>query len=50
LRQVREGAGGGELEGLMRELGITIVPSGEAEWHGAWMRRIASGGADTPRP
>lgn len=26
---------GGELEGLVRELGITIVPFGEAEWQRA---------------
>ena len=26
---------GRELDGLVRELGITIVPFGEAEWHAA---------------
>jgi ribonuclease VapC len=26
---------GGELEGLVRELGVTIVPFGEAEWQRA---------------
>ena len=32
----RRGAPAGhELDGLVRELGITIVPFGEAEWHAA---------------
>jgi ribonuclease VapC len=26
---------GGELDGLLRELGVSIVPFGEAEWHRA---------------
>jgi ribonuclease VapC len=31
----RGSASGGELDALIRELGVTIVPFGEAEWHRA---------------
>ena len=31
----RQSAVGGELGGLLRELGVSIVPFGEAEWHRA---------------
>lgn len=31
----RQSPVGGELDGLLRELGVSIVPFGEAEWHRA---------------
>lgn len=31
----RRWAGGGEVEGLLRELGVTVVPFGEIEWRAA---------------
>jgi ribonuclease VapC len=31
----RQWTGGGEVEGLMRELGVTVVPFGEIEWRAA---------------
>jgi ribonuclease VapC len=31
----RGGAAGAELDELIRELGVTVVPFGEAEWHAA---------------
>jgi ribonuclease VapC len=39
---------GRELDGLVRELGLTIVPFGEAEWHRALDASNRSGGGDTP--
>ncbi len=29
----RQGTAGGDLDGLVRELGVAVVPFGEAEWH-----------------
>ena len=31
----RKWTGGGEVEGLVRELGVTVVPFGEIEWRAA---------------
>ena len=31
----RRAKAGGEVEGLLRELGVTVVPFGEPEWHAA---------------
>ncbi len=31
----RQRGNGGELDGLVRELGVTVVPFGEAEWRAA---------------
>jgi ribonuclease VapC len=31
----RRWTGGGEVEGLIRELGVTVVPCGETEWRAA---------------